>query len=405
MGSVFTLHWLLARWMVPREYGTYCYTMTVVPLLAAVASLGMPHAAVRLVPHYLALDERGLLKGFVRASWTLVMATSLLCTLCLLPLWWFGLENDLSTSLTFAFPMLFGFTCLHLMQSFLRARKRIVASQLPEQCIVPVVLIAAAIAFQFNGVAITGRRVLFVHAATLAAVALGVSYLVMKLMRPQTIDVQPEYKLREWLSLSFPLAFSSGIWILLTRLDILVIGVTLGSEPVALYAIPQKLAALMYLGMTAMGSILSPLLAEHQARGDRREIQRLVTTTANWTLLGTLPLLAVFTLFGEFILSLFGEEYRASTLVLRILIVGQLSTLLAGPVDSILTMTGHHKAYARILATTGVGTLAMMPVGIHFGGIEGAACVASVSLIVWKTWLARFAYVHVGIKSWALAKT
>ncbi len=405
MGSVFALHWLLARWMVPSEYGTYCYALTVVPLLATLANLGLPHAAVRLVPEYMALGERGLLKGFVRTSWYLVIGTSLLVTLCLLPLSWLGVGGDLRTSLTFALPMLFGFACIHLLQSFLRALKRIAASQLPEQCVVPLVLIAAAIAFHFSGIAITGSRVLFVHATTLAVVGISVSLLVAKLMRPQTKDVDPEYKVRDWLSLSVPLAFSSGIWILLTRLDILLIGVTLGTAPVALYAIPQKLAALLYLGMTALDSILSPMLAEHHAKGDQRDIQRLVTTTANWTLLVTLPVLASFAVFGEFFLSLFGPEYRGSALVLRLLIVGQLATLLAGPVDSVLTMTGHHKAYARILATTGVGTLALMPIGIHYGGIEGAACVASVSLIVWKTWLAHFAYVHLGVKSWALART
>jgi len=125
MGSVFALHWLLARWMVPSEYGTYCYALTVVPLLATLANLGLPHAAVRLVPEYMALGERGLLKGFVRTSWYLVIGTSLLVTLCLLPLSWLGVGGDLRTSLTFALPMLFGFACIHLLQSFLRALKRI----------------------------------------------------------------------------------------------------------------------------------------------------------------------------------------------------------------------------------------------------------------------------------------
>jgi O-antigen/teichoic acid export membrane protein len=402
---MFALHWLLARSMVPREYGTYCYALSVVPLLAVVANLGLPNAAIRIVPQYLALGERGRVKGFVRSSWIIVMSASLLVTLVLLPLSWFCLDGDLRTSLIFAVPMLFGLSVLHLLQSTLRAHKHIAASQLPEQCVVPLVLIAAALAFGISGVAITGSRILFVHAMTLAVVGIGVMWFVTKLLRPQMVDVRAQYELREWLNLSVPLAFSSGIWILLTRVDILLIGVTLGSAQVAAYAVPLKLAALMYLGMTALDSILSPMLAEHQARGNQRDIQRLVTTTANWTLLGTIPLFVAFTLFAAPILSLFGSEYRASTNILLILITGQLSTLLVGPVDSVLTMMGHHRAYVRILATTGLGTIILMPAGIYFGGLEGAACVASVSLIIWKIWLARFAYVRIGIKSWALART
>lgn len=391
--------------MVPREYGTYCYALSVIPLLAVVANLGLPLAAVRVIPRHLALGERGWIKGFVRASGIMVVGTSSLLVVLLLPISWLCLKGDLRTSLLFAVPMLFGFAVLQLLQAFLRAQKRIAASQISEQCLVPLVLITAAIAYKISGVTLTGGHILFVHAVTLAVAGIGLTWFVARVFRSQTIDVSAQYDLRDWLGLSIPLAFSAGIWILITRVDIVLIGATLGTKQVAAYAVPQKLAALMYLSMTALDSILSPMLAEHQAKGNQREVQRLVTTTANWTLLATIPLFAVFVLFGESILSLFGNEYRASTNILLILIVGQLSTLLVGPVDSVLTMMGHHKAYVRILSTTGVGTLVLMPVGIYLGGLEGAACVASGSLVVWKIWLARFAYVRIHIKSWALART
>lgn len=405
MGGMFVLHSLMARWMLPAEYGTYCYAVSIVPLLALLANLGLPLAAVRLVPRYQANDTPGLLKGFIYTSAPLVAVNSLVISLLLFSLLLIGGGGNIRTALLYALPMLMGFACLHLLQALLRGTKRIAASQLPEQILVPLGVLSGLVTMRVLQVELTGKQLLLVHAASLAVACSVVFVFVGKVLGPQLRQVKPQFDARDWLSISFPLAVSSGIWIAITRVDVIMIGALRDSADVAFYTLPQKLATLTYMGLTAMDSILSPMLAEHHAKGDKAKIQSLVTTTANWTLMGTVPLLVAFAIGGEWILSLFGDEYRQSATLLRIFLIGQLATLVVGPVDPIFTMLGHQKAYMKILAVTGIFTVALLPVFISYWGVVGAASAATLSLLCWKACLAWHAYRSTGLKSWAFAST
>ena len=65
------------------------------------------------------------------------------------------------------------------------------------------------------------------------------------------------------------------------------------------------------------------------------------------------PVLAILLFGGGFLLSLFGEEFRAGHLALSILVVGQFVSVVSGPVGNLLQMTGNERVFLGIVGRYG----------------------------------------------------
>ena len=106
-------------------------------------------------------------------------------------------------------------------------------------------------------------------------------------------------------------------------------------------------------------------------------------------MLGGVPVAAGLILFGRRFLLLFGPQYTSGQTALVLLSLGQLVNIVAGPVAGLLTMTGHER---DVVMGVGLGTganLALSLILIPLWGINGAACAAAASLILWNVFLVR----------------
>lgn len=132
-------------------------------------------------------------------------------------------------------------------------------------------------------------------------------------------------------SFSWPLALGSVVFLLLERLDVLMIGYFLDSSNVAYYrsVLPLKQVAMFALG--AFTFLFLPLATEYYENDDRSGLNEIFTVSTKWVILVTLPPVLVFGFFSESVVSVFfGEEYRPAASVLTILVVGLLFRALSG---------------------------------------------------------------------------
>lgn len=72
---------LIGRWLGADVYGMYLLAMGWAVLLSRFEGPGLPTAVLRLVPEYDTEKKYGLLRGFLRGSRGLVLATGLLVSL------------------------------------------------------------------------------------------------------------------------------------------------------------------------------------------------------------------------------------------------------------------------------------------------------------------------------------
>lgn len=103
-----------------------------------------------------------------------------------------------------------------------------------------------------------------------------------------------------------------------------------------------------------------------------------------FSLVFALPLLLLINIFPEYILNLFGQEFKTGVTSLRILSIGFFFSVLAGSVISILNMTGEAHKVKNILIISVVLNLFLNRVLIPLWGINGAAIATSTTTIFWN---------------------
>ncbi|KOX93170.1 hypothetical protein AMS69_12070 [Haloarcula rubripromontorii] len=145
-------------------------------------------------------------------------------------------------------------------------------------------------------------------------------------------DTLPDGKTaRKLWSFSWPLAIGSGIFLLLNRVDILMIGYFLPSNEVGYYRAVQPLKKIATFALGSFTFLFLPVATEYYTEGDTAGLDQIFTITTKWILLITLPPVLLFALFsGDIIQILFGDNYLPAAPVLTILSTGLLFRALSG---------------------------------------------------------------------------
>jgi O-antigen/teichoic acid export membrane protein len=180
---------------------------------------------------------------------------------------------------------------------------------------------------------------------------------------------------------------------LLSQLDLLLVGVLATSADVATYAVPFRLALFVGFPLIVVNQVVPPLIASWHAGGAVERLERTLRATAGLALLGSIAIATVYVVGGKTIITeLFGAKYADGYTVLLILSVGQVLQTYAGSCGFALMMTGHQKAYARLLGVSTIVTAALDVALFKVWGIEGIALATAVSLTVQnfiQAWMLR----------------
>jgi O-antigen/teichoic acid export membrane protein len=129
--------------------------------------------------------------------------------------------------------------------------------------------------------------------------------------------------------------------------------------------------------------VIPPIVAELHAQGRTTQLERALRAGATLAGLPALGILAVFLLFGPFVLgTVYGPEYRDAATILAILSSGRLLAVWAGSCGVVLMMTGHQRAMMAITLVSGsisiAGGLLAAP---RFGAI-GVAVTTSTAQVL-----------------------
>lgn len=214
--------------------------------------------------------------------------------------------------------------------------------------------------------------------------ALG--YLLLKIfITPKSVDSCAEaIKLRDITALSFPMFLTSSMHMLIAQTDILMLGFMRGQNEVGVYSIALSLSLVNSFIIVSMNSIAAPKFSElyHSKKHDElRIVAKKTSKLIFWT---SAPLAVGFLLFGEYILSVWGEEFRSAYWPLVFLTIGQLINAAAGPVGYFLDMTGHQNAFRNIVIVGGLLNIVLNIILIPGYGITGAAIASMIGVSVWN---------------------
>ncbi|HEX5852148.1 MAG TPA: flippase [Solirubrobacteraceae bacterium] len=389
---------LLAHFLGPAGYGRYAFTLACASVLTIVATLGLNRFVVRGVAVYETQAKWELMKGLVlRASEVVLLASAVIAVIgCGVALIW------LTPSLRWPFcvgMLLVPLTALTLLrQAVMQALGRVVAGQLPEYLLRPILILLGIGALRLaGGGALTSTTSLAINVAAVA-VACVIGGVTLRRALPAVLTaVRPTYATREWVRAALPMMLISGVWLLNNNFTTVVVGSLGGAHAAGVYSVVEKAGELIVLVLVAANMPLAPVIARLHARRDREGLERSTVRVAQATLLTSVPIAAAFIVFPQVYLSIFGDGFQGGATALRIIAVGQLVNAAAGPAGNVLIMTGHERAAAVGMI---VGLAANVVLGIALVppfGVTGGAIAFAGSLVLWNGILVVLARRRVGI--------
>lgn len=184
---------------------------------------------------------------------------------------------------------------------------------------------------------------------------------------------------------SFPMFLSGSLFLLMSWVDILMLGFFNSQVDVGIYTIAIKIAGLVTIFLFAINTILGPKISELYHNQKLGALAKLVQKTAILSFLFSLPILFIILLFPDNLLQLFGNDFQTidSKKTLIILAFGQITNVFFGSVIYILDMTGRHIISRNILLFTAIVNIMLNFILIPKYSICGAAISTSISVFIW----------------------
>ena len=407
IGIEFLIGLLLARLLGASGYGAYAFAMSWVGLLGIPAALGFDRLVIREIARFKANAAWQPMRGILRRSSQVTVVTSIGLSILagiLAPY----LASDLDPQMTNAMrvgliivPLL---AIARLRQAVLWGLGRTVWGQFPDAVIQPFAFLCLLIGvFVLFRAEPTGPAAVGLQAVA-AAVACAAGIIMARRALPaELLSAQPEYQTSLWLRSAFPFVWILGMNVIVSYLDVVMLGAMVGAAPAGVYRAASQLANLIGFPLTAVQLAFAPVIASLYARRDLYTLQAQATRAAVVILAMSLPLFLIFVVFGDWILLLFGEEFTAGHLSLAILGAGYLVNAAMGASGYLLIMTKHERVAAVMFACSAainiVGNLLLIPIW----DINGAASATALSVIFVSVAFAVLTYRKLGIQPTALS--
>ncbi len=391
-GLAFLSQLVLARVLGASGYGIYAYVTAWVIVLALCATLGFHTAMLRFVSVYRACEEWPLLRGVLRYAARRVGVAGVVIGVAAAAVV-VALGDRLAPELARTFlvgcamvPLL---ALLQMQAAVVRGFGGVISALAPQTLVRHAVLLPMITIWGLALALPIAPQGAMAGMLLATAVGLGVVSWRRRRLRPAELRrATVAYQAQEWRRTASTFLVMAAIGALLARTDLLILGALSDPAAVGVYAVAARTADLVAFALAAINTMFIPNVAAMHARGDRRGLQSLVTTTARWSALSALTIaLPLFVLAG-FILSFFGAAFTSGSLALRILLLGQLVNAATGSVGSMLTMTGHERHAAVVMAVAAIVQIGLSVILIPRFGIEGAAIASATSLIGWNLALA-----------------
>ena len=382
----FVLHAGMARLAGAATFGAAVYALSVLGLLSSMFALGFNTALGKLLPDAVARDDAAEARGLLWFVPCLVLGVGLLGAV-VVSVGVTSLGTDpgqvaRATALA-AWIAPVGALALVLENAMRGLGRPILPSVL--SFLVPTAVTAVGLgALWASSVRVSPEALLGVSGAGLAGLVLVQAVALRRLSLGALGPGGSVLRLRPWLSVSLPILGIAVTYALLSKVDLLVLERFTDPAGLALYDVAQRVALFTAFGVSGIQMVLAPRIASLWAAHRFDELQNVLQRGA-WLMAGVVvPVGLVLWMAAEPVLGLFGDEFRAGTDVLWILIVGQVANGLTGPASIGLSMTGHQRALVKILVLTlALESVLVWLLAARFGAV-GAATASALAHAGWN---------------------
>lgn len=391
---------VLARHLGRAEYGIFAWVSSWAIVLNVLAGIGLDTTALRFLPTYRVNEQWGLLRGFLwRAyAWTLLGAFIVagLTTFAVLAASGFH-PGHKAIVFVIGVWVLPASAVLDLQVCVARAMRRMLLAYMIQRILSYLAVLIGALALLAITVHLTATNIMLVSVLTLFALVFGQFVLIWRGMYPQVSDAESIFNDRLWITVAVPLMGVALMGEVMKRTDVLMIGWFLSPQDVGAYNVATRIASQVAFVLLAVNAMAGPMIAHYHARGDRQQLQRLLSLIAQITFWPSILIASGMAIFATPLLNLFGKGFNEGHFALLVLLGGQVINAGAGSVGYVLSMTGHERDSLRVYGISAGFNVIAVYVGIRIAGINGAAVATAITIAMWNIWLHQLTIKYLGV--------
>jgi O-antigen/teichoic acid export membrane protein len=405
-GIAFFSQVVLARWTGTFDYGIYVFVWTAMIILGNLSCFGFQTAVIRFLPMYRKEGDLDRLRGILLTSRLFVLfSASLIAAAGIL------LANLFADRIGsyYVLPFILAFTCLPMLSlgdvldGTARANSWPVRALTPTYIVRPFLVLAYMAAFHLAGFEATA--VTAVVSAVLATYTTTLGQLILLTRKLDTVypqgDRQAEMPL--WVKVALPIFLVEGMFFLLTNADVLMVGLYMRPDDVAVYFATVKTLALVHFVFFAVKAGVAQEFAARTRLEEREALRAFARRTVGWTFWPSLLMGAAVLMFGKLLLAMFGSAFVDGYPYLFVLVAGVVLRASIGPAESLLNMTGHQNICAMIFAAVLTINILLNMALIPIYGLMGAAVATAGATLFEAALLTAMVYRRLGVFMFVLA--
>lgn len=373
---------IMARLIGPTGFGTYAYGMAIAIILGVPGSLGMDRFLVREVAIAKEGEQAETLRGLWRwANRAVVLACGLLAAGLLLVVT-FAVTPLTLVDAAIIVAIVPLFSLLRVRRGFIIGAGKPIWGQVPE------LAVQHAVTYTLVTLAILSRHSLsYTSALAIAAVAAAAGVVAGSLI-VRYYALSPQGPGRSavfgavWLRSALPMALIAGLWIVNSRIDLIMVGTILGVRPAGIYEASTRIPDILYIVSYAVTTPNAPILAQHFAAHRHSAGRQLFQSMRKRIAVAIIPSSALMLVLAPLLLQLYGPAFADGATVLRILTVAIVLDALVGPVGMALMMTGWESYVAAAALAGVVSNVLLNAMLLPVMGIEGAAIATGMAIVI-----------------------
>jgi O-antigen/teichoic acid export membrane protein len=383
------------------NFGYYYFIITLIATLGIFAKYGFDLLLIRFIPKYLANSNLNELKGILIYT-NVKSIKNAIFIMVIFVLFVFLLDqmNPIENiSFYFIGILLLPFLIfLQINQAKLNGFGKITHSQLPERIILPVSIIVFVFCFtEVFGYELMTKNILYIH-----LLALTITFLVSRLFLNSTLRKFKKIsalslQINDWKSISLQLIIITTGTMILTNIDVLMIGFILDKELSGIYGIATRISVIIAFGLFAINTVIAPKISRLFAENKIKDLKLLLFRTSRFNLFISSLFLLIIILFHNELLNIFGIEYARGGVALTILCIGQFINVATGSVGVLMIMTGLEAIVTKIILFSILLNIILNLILILYLGINGAAIATAITIVFSNIMMLYFAYKATGI--------
>lgn len=199
------------------------------------------------------------------------------------------------------------------------------------------------------------------------------------------IDTSLKISTKDIFQTSYPMALNAMTFFLMQSTDVILLGKFETYNIVAYYDTAVRIASLTLMGVMSVNVVVAPKIAEIYSQKNKEEISKLFKSSIKLMLVLSTPAVLFLFLFSNFVLGLFGEEYKSARNALLILVGAQYLTTFMGIAGTYMNMTGKQRILHKILLFAFFLNVGLNYIFIPIWGMTGSALATGITIVIWHS--------------------